>query len=251
MAESIPVLTFHAWAEPASPVSFPPRVFDRGLRKLHERGFRTLRLEEVVELVLSGAGFPSRSFVLTIDDGYSSVYEYAFAVLQKYGMTATLFLTVGTERPNPAGALPNLDGRAMLHWEQVREMQRYGFEIGAHTLTHSNLRRLSTSEIEAEMRDSKAVIEDLLGAPVGGFSYPFGRFDDRSQELARKHFAYACSDRLGLVTAESDPHVLERIDAYYLRTERRFDRLLEPWFPLYLRLQNIPRRIRRGLLGEP
>lgn len=45
-----------------------------------------------------GKPFPERSFVITFDDGYQSVFNEAFPVLQRYGMSATVFLTVGEKR---------------------------------------------------------------------------------------------------------------------------------------------------------
>jgi len=135
----------------------------------------------------------------------------------------------------------------MLSWAEIHEMQRAGISFGAHSLTHPDLTRISPQQVETEMRASKARIEDRLGTAVECFAYPYGRYDVRSRELARQWFACACSDTLGLVSACSDPWALERVDAHYLRTERRFDVVLTRWFPLYVGLQNVPRRLRRSV----
>jgi hypothetical protein len=95
------------------------------------------------------------------------------------------------------------------------------------------------------MRASKATIEDRLGTSVPCFAYPYGRYDERSHALARQLFTCACSDALGLVSARSDPWALERVDTYYLRTDRRFAVVLTRWLPHYLRMLNVPRRLRR------
>ena len=50
----------------------------------------------------------------------------------------------------------------------------------------------------------------------------------------------------GLIGARSDVFALERVDAYYLRTERLFDRLLGESFPRYLWARSVPRRIKRA-----
>ena len=250
MVDSIPVLTFHAWGEPSSLVSFSPRVFVRGVKRLRECGFRALSLKDVVSRLGDGSGFPDRSFVLTIDDGYRSVYEHAFPVLLEYEMHATLFLTVGTSPPTATGSLPDLQGREMLRWDEVREMHRYGVDVEAHSLTHRDLTKMAPRDVDTEMRVSKEVIEDALGTSVSGFSYPYGLVNEVCREAARKHFRYACSDRLAQVTTTSNLFMLERIDAYYLRTDRRFSRLTERWFPWYLGLKRIPRQMRRELLAR-
>src|SRR5689334_25090075 len=101
MPSAFPVLTFHAVDDRPSVISFSPALFERGMRFLHEAGYRTLNLVDVAESMRKGLSFPERSLVITFDDGYRSVYEQAFPVLQRYQMTANVFLTVGrtkTER---------------------------------------------------------------------------------------------------------------------------------------------------------
>ena len=95
MADSLPVLTFHALDDRSSVISFSPQVFRRGMGRLHENGYQTLSLLEAVDYLHRGASFPDRSFVITFDDGYQTVYDEAFPVLQRYAMTATVFLSVG------------------------------------------------------------------------------------------------------------------------------------------------------------
>lgn len=246
MASSLPILTFHAIDHERSVVSFSPRVFRRGIAKLHEHGYRALSLIEAVDSLASGQALPGRTFVITFDDGYRSVYEEALPVLRDFGMSATIFLTVGETRAAASdGRLPSFGGRSMLSWREIREMARMGMSFGAHTLTHPDLTLLPLERIKVEIGASKSIIEDALGAPIACFAYPYGRYDQRSREIARKHFALACSDSLGLTTKDSDRYALERIDAYYLRTDRLFDVMLSKAFPWYITMRDIPRRIRR------
>jgi peptidoglycan/xylan/chitin deacetylase (PgdA/CDA1 family) len=246
MAASIPILTFHTLDDLGAVISVSPGVFRRGMARLHGGGYRTVSLLDALDCLRDGPPFSDRSFVMTFDDGYQTVYDEAFPILQRYGMTATVFLTVGQKAPsNPRDRLPSLHGRPMLTWHEIQDMHRWGVSFGAHTLTHPDLTRLPGDQIESEIRDSKAIIENALGAHVSCFAYPYGRYDRRSREIARMHFACACSDRLGLVTAGSDPYALERVDAYYLRKDRLFDLMFSEFFPWYIRMRSIPRRVRR------
>jgi peptidoglycan/xylan/chitin deacetylase (PgdA/CDA1 family) len=247
MPLTLPILTFHDIADRSSVISFSPQIFRRGIARLHESGYRTLSLLEAVDCLRRRATFPNRSFVITFDDGYQSVYEEAVPVLQCYGMSATVFLTVGENKTaKTQECLPSLEGRSMLSWHEIREMQRAGITFGAHTLTHPDLTRLPLERLRAEVCDSKAVIEDALGASIDCFAYPFGRYDHRSYELALQHFSCACSDKLGLITAGSDPYTLERVDSYYLRTERLFALTVSKLLPWYIQARSIPRRVRRA-----
>jgi len=246
MALSLPILTFHALDDQRSVISFPPELFRRGMGKLYENGYRTIDLLDAIDCLRLKKPFPERSFIITFDDGYESVYEKAFPVLQDYGMTATIFLTVGERgKANPGERLPSLEGRSMLTWREIQEMKQWGIELGAHTLTHPDLTRLSRERMEAEIRDSKKIIENTLGTPVSCFAYPYGRYNDRIREVVRQHFTCASSDKLGLMSVDSDPYALERVDAYYLRKDRLFDVMSTSLFPWYIRICSIPRRIRR------
>jgi peptidoglycan/xylan/chitin deacetylase (PgdA/CDA1 family) len=188
-------LTFHAIDNLPSVISFSPRVFRRGIARLHENGYRTLGLLEAVDCLRQGKSFPDRSFAVTFDDGYQTVYDEAFPVLQEYGMTATVFLTVEEKRtPKPTDRLPSLEGRSMLSWQEILEMQRWGIVFGAHTLTHPDLTRLPIKRIESEILESKTIIEDALNTHIDSFAYTYGYYDNRSREIVQKHFVCACSD---------------------------------------------------------
>lgn len=237
---------FHALDDEPSAVSFPPRSFQRGLLRLKERGYRTVSLLEAAGCLRLGGAFPERAFVITFDDGYRSVYEEAFPILQLCGFSATVFLTVGDSASGDSSQrLPSTCRRQMLSWGEIREMQRWGFSFGAHTLTHPDLTRLRPTDQEKEILGSKAVIENRLGVPVASFAYPFGRYNARSRELVSRNFDCGCSDRLALVRAGSDPYAMERVDACYLRAGCLLEAVLSPFFPWYLRARSLPRQLRR------
>lgn len=245
---ALPVLTFHALDDQASVISCAPQVFREGMAMLHAHGYRTVRLGDAVAAVRERLPLPARAFVLTFDDGYQTAYAEAFPVLQRYAMSATVFLTVGAAAARgSADRLPSFEGRPMLSWREIREMLGGGIEFGAHTLTHPDLTRLSAENIAVEMAGSKQCIEDALGTPVTSFAYPFGRYDGQSHRLAQRYFTCACADTLGLLSGESDPYALERVDAYYIRSRRLFALMVTEVFPWYVRARNVPRRLRRAL----
>jgi peptidoglycan/xylan/chitin deacetylase (PgdA/CDA1 family) len=126
-------------------------------------------------------------------------------------------------------------------------MQRWGIEFGAHTCTHPDLTCTPFDRVKKEIYDSKAIIEDVLGTPVSCFAYPYGRYNHQVRNIVQEHFSCACSDKLGLINKCSDLFAFERVDAYYLRTDRLFQIMLTRLFPWYVLARSIPRRIRRAL----
>ena len=72
-----------------------------------------------------------------------------------------------------------------LHWDEVRELVRAGWEIGNHTRTHPILPETPGAEAEDEIRVSHEALVRELGAPPVGFAYPNGDCDDRIVGLVR------------------------------------------------------------------
>jgi len=76
------------------------RSFEMQMRYLSEH-YKLLRLSSFADLVASGERLPPRTAAVTFDDGWRDNYLYAFPIMQKYGIPATIFLTtgfVGTDR---------------------------------------------------------------------------------------------------------------------------------------------------------
>ena len=58
-------------------------------------------------------------------------------------------------------------------------------EIGAHTVNHPMLSRLTEQEINYELETSKEVLERQLRIRVDFLCYPYGDFDDRVKTMAK------------------------------------------------------------------
>jgi peptidoglycan/xylan/chitin deacetylase (PgdA/CDA1 family) len=80
--------------------------------------------------------------------------------------------------------------------------------IGSHTLTHPILPSLSAAQIEAELRESRRMIEGKLARPADFFSYPNGDVDERTLSTVRRYYRAAVLDNS--VTC-SDPHLIPSV----------------------------------------
>ena len=75
-----------------------------------------------------------------------------------------------------------------LSWSEVRGLAERGVEIGAHTVSHQALSRLSLNEARFEMAHCRSRIREMTGIGPDHFAAPFGTPDTlgtREQELAR------------------------------------------------------------------
>lgn len=103
----------------------------------------------------------------------------------------------------------------MMTSEGVRALHRAGMQIGAHTVTHPILARLSRDDARREMHDSRTRLEDIVGARIGLFAYPNGKpGDDYTDEHARMAreigFDAALSTQAGAARAATDMMQLPR-----------------------------------------
>ncbi len=119
-----------------------------------------------------------------------------------------------------------LSDRLMMRSDQVRVLRDSGMQIGAHTLNHPILARLSDADARFEMQGSKVFLEDLLGEEIPLFAYPNGRPDQdylsRHAIIAREvGFTAAVSTAPGVALPDADLFQIPRFTPWD-RTAMRF-----------------------------
>ena len=100
-------------------------------------------------------------------------------------------------------------------WDNLREMVANNMDVGAHTVTHPILSRLSPQDQFQEIHRSKQRLEEMLNRPVNAFSYPVGQsdsFDGSSRQLLdQSGIRWAFSFYGGYTNGKFDPYDLQRI----------------------------------------
>jgi len=185
----VPILMYHGISDtlegkhPYFETNTAPRLFAEQMRFLHENGYRTTDLAKALETIKAGIQV-ERQVVITFDDGYRNFYTHAFAVLMRYGFSATVFVVTditGEQRVCE-------EGKEYMTWGEMREVQAHGIHIGSHTVTHPKLQTMAPAQVKYEIERSKEIIEDKLGVPLQSFSYPyaFPELDKRVVALVRE-----------------------------------------------------------------
>lgn len=114
----------------------------------------------------------------------------------------------------------------MMTSSEVAELRGGGLQVGAHTVTHPILAKLSRDDMHHEMKQSKDFLERLLGERVGMFAYPNGipghDYDERAVALAREvGFDAAVTTARGAASRRSDLFQIPRFTPWD-RTPLRF-----------------------------
>jgi len=176
--QAVPILGYHFFAETCkSSTCMPIPIFDQQMKYLKDNNYKVITLSQLLDFLNYRHALPKRSVVITLDDGYRSVYDIAYPILKKYGFTATLFVYtdfVGISK-------------SAITWDQLREMKADGFEVGSQTLSHCDLTKKEAGEddnayierVKRELLVSKQIIDKKLKQNTLYLAFPYGRYDQR------------------------------------------------------------------------
>ena len=189
----VPVLMYHRVA-PADQVgrSLPslvvsPDAFAAQLETLVAAGWRTITAADLAADLAAGITPPSRTFVITFDDGRSDGYTQAFPILQQLDLVATFYVITG-----------RMGDSSSLSASQLRSMAAAGMEIGSHSVGHVRLTTTSLTSALQQLSGSAAAIAAATGQRPTTFAYPFGTTDPPRQDLVRQTgYAMAFTERDG------------------------------------------------------
>lgn len=156
--------------------------------------FLTTTAGNLIELYQNGKTGEKSYCVITFDDGFASIFDYAMPILEKYRVKATIFLNYNLYRYSEdrnkrvliefsKRCFPQLFKKGLkiegLKKEQLISLIESGFEIGGHTVTHPNLTSLDPSSLAFELTHPVCELKKDLGYDLRILAYPYGR---------KKHF---------------------------------------------------------------
>ena len=196
----IPILMYHSISDekekshPYYHVNTSPTVFDAHMNYLRENNYSVINLQDLEKNF--NTRDQSKFVVITFDDGFYDFFTNAYPILKKNNFSATVFL--------PTGFIHNerlsFKGKECMTWDEVRQLSREGINFGSHTVSHPQLKNLSTKEIENEIKLSKNKIEDEIGITVKSFSYPYAFPEDKEFGITLKTLLNKCGYTNGVTT---------------------------------------------------
>lgn len=202
-AMNVPILMYHHITEDKSlhgTTTISPEKFEQDMVAIKKAGYKTVSLKDLDNYVNEGTSLPENPVVITFDDGYSSNYEYAYPILKKYKMKASIFMigwSTGrtTHRIEGAKFYPHFD------YAQAKEMHESGLiELQNHTYDmhdpptaerYATLRKPSESSSEyahafkSDLLKNHQLMEQNIGNEVFAFSYPFGEYTLQSEQMLK------------------------------------------------------------------
>lgn len=181
-----------------------PKLFKEQLNLLKENGWTTITTDQLVKFQQGDFNLPEKSFMITIDDGYKSVYDNAFPILKELDMNAILFVITSHIESGERFEVQ------MSSWKQIKEMSDSGYlEIGNHThdlhwrgngnakgyeamvtsITKDG-REISNTTRENIIVNDLTIAHKMITKNIGKepkvFAYPYGSFDEISERAVKK-----------------------------------------------------------------
>jgi len=214
----VPILLYHSVerrpGRPPERYTVEERTFARHLALIRRLGYRVLPLATLVALWNAGRLPPPRTVAITFDDGYRNNLSCAWPLLRRAGYPATLFLATGS-----VGAISSWDPakgetpRPFITWDEARALDRGGFRVEAHSVSHPDLTAVGAAEAARQLRESRATLQAELGRPVRIFAYPYGRMNRAVAALAEAAgYASAFSVQAGLNTLRTGRFDRKRVE---------------------------------------
>jgi peptidoglycan/xylan/chitin deacetylase (PgdA/CDA1 family) len=168
-ADHATILMYHRFGEDKYPTTnVRIEQFEEHLEILASGEYSVWPLQDIISNLQAGKPVPDRTVAITIDDAYLSVYEVAMPRLKARGFHATLFVAT---RP------VDRDLRNYMDWDQLREWQAAGFDIGSQTQTHPHMHRQSIEVNREELKVSNDRFLAELGIRPTLFAYPYGEYN--------------------------------------------------------------------------
>lgn len=213
-----------------------PVDFEQDLDCLLDQGYSSITFKSFCEKSI----LPEKPIIITFDDAYSSFYNWALELLLKKQMTCIVYVPV-----NFIGKTNNWDAQFLnkkfmhMNADQLKEANKYGFEIGSHSLTHRFLNILNSNSLHNEVAESRKKLETIIDDKVYSISYPFGRFNKRVLEEAIQFYQF------GVQLLDSAPvqkslseMALKRINIYRFNKQKDFINKLNYHLNNYVQIKN-------------
>lgn len=195
--KGIPILYYHAvndTIEGMEELYVSPGEFEKQMSFLKERNYTVITFDE-----LHTADAVENPIIITFDDGYVDNYTHAYPILKKYGFKATIFICSDV-----------IGKPAFLKEDQISEMQDL-INFQSHSITHPYLTELPDEKLEEELGESKKALETITGKEVKVLAYPYGHYDRRVINVAKKYYQYAVVSGGGLYYKGDGNYEISRV----------------------------------------
>ncbi len=197
------VVMYHRFGENAYPsTNITLEQFDQHLAELAAGPYTVMPLIDITNAIINGDDLPDYAVAITVDDAFISLYRDALPRLRKYGFPFTVFIAT------------NAIDRGLkdyASWDQIREMQAAGVDIGSQSHTHPHMHKIDFEQAQQELKTSNNRFVEELGIKPQLFAYPYGEYTPAIRDLVKKNgFIAAFGQHSGVMHRTQNPFEFPR-----------------------------------------
>jgi peptidoglycan/xylan/chitin deacetylase (PgdA/CDA1 family) len=193
--------------------------FSRQMNALKNAGYSAVTFAQLFSAFDGIESLPAKPFLVTFDDGYDGVYQFARPVLERLKMPYTVFLVTDlVGKTNEWDASKGFPSLRLMDWNQIEEMDRAGdASFEPHTLTHARLSEVPAAEAKRQVCQSRAAIEQRLGKRSHVFCYPYGAQSDSVVQITKDAgYDFAVTTDFGRVRRDEFGLKLPRVAVHHV-----------------------------------
>jgi peptidoglycan/xylan/chitin deacetylase (PgdA/CDA1 family) len=222
------VLMYHRFRSvPANKFEVSYADFRAQLDYIAANGYEVIPVDQLVEALQTEDPdlLPPRSVVITVDDGFRCVYDFAWPLLAEYEFPFAVYIYT-----DYVGG-----GGNSMTWSELRDLASDDLvTLGAHSKSHPNLAdpRKAVGPydkwVQRELTYPKYRLEAETGKPVRTFAWPYGSFNSYALSVAiRAGYEGLLTIYPGGNSMETSPYFLRRYGVYWHTPLSVFARMLE------------------------
>ncbi len=152
---------------------------------LKDNGWSAVTLDQVLAHWEKGKPLPTKSVLLTYDDGYRSVFTHGFKLMREFGYPGVNFVYNDFVR---------WETKISLHKADIDVMGRFGVTAQSHSRSHPNMGKLKDKMkpaeyqafLDEEMGSSAEFLKERYGLEPLAIAFPYGVYTFEAVEAARK-----------------------------------------------------------------
>ncbi len=209
----VPILMYHSVSD--TPIGTPElsvttKSFDDQMNYLTSNGYTPINLDEI-----ENCSQYKKPVIITFDDGYVDNCTYAYPILKKYNIKATIFMVT-----KYIGLDGFLTKNQIVHMGDLVSFQ-------SHTVDHERLDWYNLDQVDYECRESQKVLSAITSKPVYAISYPNGMFTAEVLRIAKKYYSCAVTTLPGRSAQHGDKYQIRRLGVLRDATLSDFARSLK------------------------
>ncbi len=217
--QELPVVMYHKFTTKASKAgkyNITCEQFEQDLKFLKENGYTSITVEDLLNYMDGKLKLPEKVIMITIDDGFETVYTYALPLLKKYNFTAVAFI-IGSVTDYYSYIDDHNLSYSCLDWETVRllaegdriEIQNHSYDLHKINGGRSGSKKKhseSLEEYEKILTEDLVTMQNLTSENAGcvptAFAYPYGSYSPESLTILKKigfRAVFVCEERVNKI----------------------------------------------------